>query len=256
VRVWAFAHASRVREQSPGSAGIWQAFPHSGAGTETAAAAQPAHARAGEWCALNGVGDWAVANFNEARRLGQAVSPLALGTSYLDAGRTDDAREQFRAALRDNAAALTPEAAFHLALYEDAPSAEAVPASATTTRPSTRPASSGVPSRFTFMSPSHPAGRRNWSETSPGRWEERWPDGTARAYDFTARGQADGAAGTIVRWPGASNVQMFIPDAGEQLKYRSADTGPWKDWARMETIDTRADDIPWPRPAPTARTGG
>jgi hypothetical protein len=204
---------------------------------------------------LNGVGDWAAANFIEARRLGCAVSPLALGKSYLEAGRMDDACEQFRAALRENAAALKPEAAFHLALFEDAPHADAVLASTTTTRPSTGQAPAGVPSRFTFVSPSHPAGRRNWSETSPGRWEERWPDGTARTYDFIARGEADGAAGTIVRWPGASNVQMFIPDAGQQLRYRSGDASPWKDWARAEIVDTRADDIPWPRPGST-RTGG
>jgi WD40 repeat protein len=256
LRVWSFAHASHVRERSPGNSGMWQVFAAAGAGVGTAPAAQQAYATAGDWCALHGVGDWAVANFNEARRLGRPIPPLALGRSYLDAGRTDEAREQFRAALRDSAAAVGPDASFHLALFEDAPAAEAVLASAATTRPATRPAPSGVPTRLTFMSSSHPAGRRNWSETSPGRWEERWPDGTARTYDFISRGKADGASGTIVRWPSASNVQMFIPDAGEQLKYRSADTGPWKDWARVEVIDTRPDDVPWPRPGSTARTGG
>jgi len=35
-----------------------------------------------------------------------------------------------------------------------------------------------------------------------------------------------------------------------QLRYRSADTGAWKDWAKVEVIDTRPGDVPWPPSKP------
>lgn len=248
VRVWNFAHASRVREQSPGESGLWQRLAAGGPGAGSALPAQQAHAGEGEWCALQGAHDWAVMHFNEARRLGQPVSPLALGRSYFADGRTDEARVQFRAALRENAGGQAPGAALHLALFDAAPPPEALLASATT-RSSRTPPDAAVGARFSFMSSSHPRGRRQWSEISPGRWEERWPDGTARAYEFVARGRAGEVSGTIVRWPSASNVQMFVPDSGTQLQYRSGGIGPWKDYAKIEWIDFRPDDLQWPTSA-------
>jgi hypothetical protein len=101
----------------------------------------------------------------------------------------------------------------------------------TTAPPGTQqlPTKAGPPVKFAWTYRFDPPGRRDWSRTDAGHWEERWETGQVVKFEIT-RWIADGdVRGAVVRRLPDRDLETVIPDAGKDapLYFRHLRVGMW-----------------------------
>ena len=146
----------------------------------------------------------------------------------------------------DRDAGLPATKALETLVAYDLPAREGA-AAPTATRPATAPATgpaiaqplptkAAPPAKFAWTYRFDPPGRRNWSRTDVGHWEERWESGEVVKFEITRWIDEGDVRGTVVRRLPNRDLETAIPDAGKDapLYFRHLPDG---NWALLEKLE-------------------